>query len=172
MQMENVCPMCHALVLWEFSETEPIVCEFCKNVLKTGFSDPTGHWLREIDPDIGGGAFGACHIDLIPPGTEMCVKCRNVYPKAFECCPRLVDLALAEYGQSGSDHGPRTQERIVEFLTSRPIVVENTIKLRLMEAEFEEPDTELGKIAAQIRFCVTSIGLPYDVAKYFDEEDE
>src|SRR5690349_21216142 len=141
--------MCHALIVWTFPG--PVVCPFCKNQLETGSSDPTGHHLYEIDRDIEGGAYGEFHTHLIPPGTTVCVQCQQIYPKVFECCPKLVDLALAEYGHTGPDRGPNTHHRIVEFLTTKPVVVENTVRLRLLQAEYEDLDTE---VADQIRFCV------------------
>lgn len=155
--------MCNALITW--TTPGPVVCPLCHNALETGTSDPTGHWLSEIDPDLKGGGFGACHVHLIPPGTKVCAQCRHVYPKIFECCPKLVDLALAEYGHAAPDWGPKTRDRIVEFLKKRPVVVENTIKLRLLQAEDEELDSE---IADQIRFYAKSVGLPYVVSETND----
>jgi len=154
-ELRNTCPMCNALITWTMSGT--IACPYCKNELQIGDSDPTGHHLYEIDPDIRGGAFGAFCFHLIPPGTTVCVRCRQIYPKVFECCPKLVDLALAEYGHTGVDWSPNTHNRIVEFLTTNPVVVENTVKLRLLQAEYEDLDSEA---AEQIKFCVKSIGLP------------
>lgn len=154
--LHDSCPMCNALITFPMSGSNPIVCPFCKNPLITGSSDPTGHDIYEIDPDIEGGAFGVFHIHLIPPGTTVCVQCKHVYPEVFECCPKLVDLALAEYGHSGPNWGPKTHDRIVEFLKTNRIVVENTIKLRLLQAKYDELDAE---IADQIRYCVKSIGL-------------
>lgn len=150
--------MCNALITSTFSGR--LTCPYCKNQLETGSSDPTGHHLYEIDPDIEGGAFGVFHLHLIPPGTTVCVQCQQVYPKSFECCPRLVDLALAEYGHTGSDWGPNTHKRIVEFLTTNHVVVENTVRLRLLQAECGDIDSE---VADQIKFCANGIGLLLDV---------
>jgi uncharacterized protein YbaR (Trm112 family) len=160
-ELHDPCPMCNALLTYS-SSAGSIVCPYCRNQLETGSSDPTGHHLYEIDPDIPGGALGEFQLHLIPPGTAVCCQCQQVYPKSFESCPKLVDLALAEFGHPNPDWGPNTQERIVEFLISKPFVVENTIKLRLLEAKCGKLKT---KVTDQIRYCVQSIGLPYDVSK-------
>lgn len=164
-EMHDACPLCNALITFSMSGSTPIVCPFCKNQLVTGSSDPTGHHIYEIDPDINGGAFGVFHIHLIPPGTTVCVQCQQVYPEVFECCPKLVDLALAEYGHTSPNWSPKTHDRIVEFLKTNRTVVENTVQLRLLQARYGDLEPEL---ADQIRFCVKSIGLLCEIPELED----
>ena len=161
-ELHDTCPMCNALVTYSLFAESSIVCPFCKNQLATGSSDPTGHHIYQIDSDIDGGAFGVFHSHLIPHGTKVCVQCQQIYPEVFECCPRLVDLALAEYGHAGPTWGPKTHDRIVEFLTSNRVAVENTVKLRLIQSQYDDLDSE---VADQIRFAVKSIGLPYQISE-------
>lgn len=159
-ELHDTCPMCNALLSLEIpnAPAAAFVCPYCKNALEVGSSDPTDHHLYEIDPDIPDRMFGVFQFHLIPPGATVCVQCEQIYPKAFECCPKLVDLALAEYGHPTSKWGPNTQERIAEFLTTNRVVVENTVKLRLLEAKHGKLDPE---VAEQIRHCVRCLALPW-----------
>jgi hypothetical protein len=125
------CPICNALV-W-FSIGPEVVCPHCGNKLLIGSSDPTGHYLAEIDPDLREGRAGVFCLDLHPVGTTVCVRCQQIYPRTFEVCPGLVDLALASLNANTARHGPKTRERIAEFLMHNPKVVANTVQLRAAE---------------------------------------
>lgn len=124
------CPICHAIMSFEIGE---VTCPHCGNALLIGNSDPGGHTLGEIDPDLGGANLGVFSLNLHPPGTQVCVSCTAIYPATFECCPGLVDLAFASYLAATPEHGPRTDERIAAFLRENFRVAENTAQLRALE---------------------------------------
>lgn len=157
-EFHDTCPMCNSLLTLPLPIPQTTECLYCKDRLEIGYSDPTGHHIYEIDPDISGGAMGALHFHLLPIGTTVCTQCKQVYPKTFECCPKLVDLALQVYGHADPTLGPNTHKRISEFLTTKPVVVENTIKLRLWQAKNDDLESD---VAEQIEFCAKSLGLSY-----------
>jgi uncharacterized protein YbaR (Trm112 family) len=126
---EAACPLCHALLAYRVDEA--LVCPHCNNRLLVGYSDPSKHVVSEIDPEVSGKCFGGVQFVLHPPGTRVCAQCGLTFPETFECCPGLVDLALATY-RSG-DHGPTTDRRIEEFLDDHPRVVAATARLRAYE---------------------------------------
>jgi hypothetical protein len=155
-EWHDTCPICNALITYDWSGL-PVVCPFCQNPLSSGTTDPSFHHLGEIDRDVEGGGIGEICTRIIPPGTKICVQCTQIYPKQFECCPKLIDLALAAFGHPTSEWSPKTRDRIVDFLKGNPVVVENTIRLRLLQAMGCKLDEE---VAGQIAFCVKTIGLP------------
>ena len=144
MRFHDTCPICNALIGYELAGD--VICPHCNTELLVGNSDPTWHDLTEIDPDIGGGALGVFHVNLHPVGTLVCVACQHIYPNTFECCPKLVDLALSSYRQKTKNHGPKTDERIAQFLRENKRVVRNTIRLRALEAEHGQLDKETAKL--------------------------
>ena len=144
MRFHATCPICNALIGYELSGD--VVCPHCKTELLVGSSDPTCHDLTEIDPDIGGGSMGVFHVNLHPAGTLVCVACQQIYPDSFECCPKLVDLALMSYGQKTKFHGPKTDERIAKFLRDNERVVTNTVRLRALEAEHGQLDKKTTRL--------------------------
>jgi len=154
MMFDDVCPLCNALV--SYSMDAEVVCPHCGNRLLIGSSDPTGHDISEIDPDVEGGGSGAFCLDLHPVGTTVCVICQRVFPDTFECCPALVDLALASHAANVERHGPKTRERIAEFLTSNPKVVANTVRLRAVQHRHGQLD---GTVYARMRAVLQSLGL-------------
>ena len=131
MTFHDECPICNALV--SYSTGAELVCPHCGNKLLIGSSDPTGHDISEIDPDVGEGRCGVFHLELHPLGTRVCVVCRKIFSETFECCPALVDLACASYGSNVNGQGPKTKERIAEFLKGNPKVVANTARLRAIQ---------------------------------------
>lgn len=159
------CPLCNALVA--YSTSLEIVCPHCGNRLLVGSSDPTGHDISEIDPDVPGGAMGAFHLDLHAVGTNVCVTCRKVFPHTFECCPGLVDLAFESYLANDDRHSPRTKERIAEFFQSNPKVVANTTQLRAVQHRHDDLDEET---YAKIRATLESLGMIDLVADFEDRK--
>lgn len=139
-RFHDTCPVCNALMAYELPGN--VVCPHCSSNLLVGNSDPTFHDLNEIDPDIDGGALGEFHLNLHPEGTQVCVVCQHVFPSTFECCPKLVDLAVTSYRQKTQSHGPRTDDRIAQFLYQNERVVSNTVRLRALEFQHGQLEKE------------------------------
>ncbi len=136
------CPICHALIAYESGSD--VRCDQCGNCLLVANSDPTGHDLNEIDPEVPGGGFGVFHLKLHPKGTQVCVLCQQIYPSKFECCPNLVDVAFAAYNVPADNWGPNTQVRIAEFLRSNKMAVANTAQLRIWQSRHWERPRDVG----------------------------
>jgi hypothetical protein len=154
MTFYDTCPICNAFL--SYSGGTEVDCPHCGNKLLIGSSDPTGHDISEIDPDVLGGASGVFHLDLHPVGTNVCVICRRIFPQTFECCPALVDLALASYMTNNDRHGPNTSERIAEFLRRNSKVVTNTAQLRAIQ--YRQYDLD-GEVYSRIRTTLESLGM-------------
>lgn len=122
------CPLCGMLVRYSLG-SEEVGCSHCGNRLLIGSSDPTGHYLGQIDPDLGEGWCGEFTIELHPVGTTVCSSCRRIYPNTFECCPGLVDLALATLGGIGESFGPTTYACLVAFIRQHPKAVAGTVEV-------------------------------------------
>lgn len=162
------CPLCNALVSYTMTQRR-FACPYCGNELLVGSSDPTGHYLSEIDPDISGGAFGVFHLNLHAVGTHVCVICQQIYPQTFECCPQLVDLAFASFDKPKESWTPHTQQRIEAFLRDNQKVVQNTAQLRLIQAKYGEVDS---KIANRIRRVLKSLNLLDWIAELDPKKDD
>jgi hypothetical protein len=112
------CPLCGMMV--RYSLGSEVGCPHCGNRLLIGSSDPTGHYLAQIDPDLGYGMCGEFAFELHPVGTTICGSCRRVYPNTLECCPGLVDLALAALNGETEPFGPATHAKLIEFIRQHP----------------------------------------------------
>ncbi|MDY3560595.1 hypothetical protein R5W23_001840 [Gemmata sp. JC673] len=151
---DDECPICNALV--SYSTGAEVVCPHCGNNLLISSSDPTGHDLAEIDPALGEGRCGTFCLTIHPVGTTVCVCCQQIYPRTFETCPGLVDLALASLNANTARHGPKTRERITEFLTHNPKVVASTIRLRAAQFRWGKLDSSS---YTAIRTALESLGM-------------
>ncbi|HET6881775.1 MAG TPA: hypothetical protein VFI31_16545 [Pirellulales bacterium] len=110
--------------------------------------------------------YGVFRFNLHPIGKYVCVVCQRVYPRSFECCPGLVDIAFDAYAHPSDDWGPKTAQRISAFLHSHPYVVKNTAQLRLLQSRFREIGAEIGE---QVRQCIENLGLSDIIREIADE---
>ena len=67
-----------------------------------------------------------------------------------------MDLAFESFGYPTKDWSPNTQSRLEAFLRENSKVVENTVQLRLLQARYEDIDTE---VAERIKQALESLGL-------------
>ncbi len=162
----DACPVCAALIM--YTSKSAVTCPPCTASLLVAHTDPTYHDLSEIDPEVSGGAYGALQQRLHPVGTEMCVKCEQIYPATFECCPKLIDVAFEAYNNPQDFWRSNTPLRIREFLQANPIVVEYTAQLRLLDIEFDDCE-DRSETAGRIRDCLNSIGMGCVVEAIMDK---
>lgn len=111
-EFESLYPLCHACTVCGGSfraseyETNGGRCSQCDTELHPFASDRTSHGFHEICPSIPPETtFGSFCVVFLPTCVSWCETCGTKYPKAYTCCPGLLETAIRLHQQHRVRHG-------------------------------------------------------------------
>ena len=100
------CPVCGGSFRSTEHETNGGRCSQCDTELHQFSSDRPGHEFHEIVPSIPSqDVFGTICVVYMPTCVNWCALCGTKYPKAYTCCPGLIETAVRLHQELRAKHG-------------------------------------------------------------------